>query len=127
MVTFSEEMQDVGNELVSEFGQPCVVRKLVNTGTEWAPGQSEVEYDVTGVDLDFHVRRSPNSMGSLRVRKCIISVEAGVTVERKDKVAIGALKANVGDHTKFHVVEDVVTSRPAGVDIIYEVELSADG
>lgn len=127
MSAFYDEMQEEAEDLIAEFGLNCVLRKKTNSGTEYAPSKSNSDTTVIGVDLDISERENPNSMGSVRVRKVIMSTSAGVVPAQKDLFVIGMVAGDVTSGTQFVEVEEVRPLSPGGTDLLYELELAAHG
>ena len=51
------EAQDDADDLIAEFGRAISLRRIVNTGTAWAPSQSSTDFATTGARVDFTLKQ----------------------------------------------------------------------
>lgn len=101
--------------LIARFGTTATLRQITNSGTEWAPTQTETDTTITVVDLEREVRDAAGTLTGQSKRTLYVSTAAGVTPEKDDKIVIGGTE---------HEIAEVRTLAPGGTTVMWEVDLS---
>lgn len=101
--------------LISRCGQSATLRRITNSGTEWAPTQSETDTTITVVDLEREVRDASGTLTGQSMRTLYVSTSANVTPAKGDKVVIGGVE---------HEIDAVRTLAPGGVNVMWECDLA---
>lgn len=115
--------------LIARFGQSATLRKITNSGTEWAPTQTEADTTITAVDLNEQVRDNSGTLVGQTRRTLYVSTSAGIAPEKGDKVFVGLDKDAVAALTEqqqseaVHEIDEVRPLSPGGTDVFWEVEL----
>jgi len=107
--------RQTAERLIARFGQSATLRQITNSGTEWAPTQTETDTTITVVDLNERVRDNSGTLVGQTQRTLLVSTSAGVTPGKGDKVFIGGA---------WHEVSEVRPLSPGGAVILHEVDLA---
>lgn len=116
--------------LIARFGQSATLRQITNSGTEWAPTQTEADTTITVVDLNERVRDASGTLVGQTQRTLLVSTSAGVAPGKGDKVAVGIDEAAFGlldaaaQDERLHEVIEVRPLSPGGTVILHEVDLA---
>ena len=97
-------------------GGPMVLTKLTQVQeTPWdTASDTTVAHDVIGVDLGIRIERGVGGVVLRETRQVLLSTD--VAPAAKDTLTISG---------KVHVIERVLPLQPAGVAVLYRVELVA--
>lgn len=104
--------------LIDNFGLDVVLRRSVNSGTAWEPTRQDTEYSTKAV-LERYSQREVDGQNILRTdRKAIVAAgPLGLIVPTTaDKLVIGGAA---------YSIMQVDPVAPAGVSVIYEMQLRA--
>ena len=101
--------------LIARFGQSATLRQITNSGTEYAPTQTETDTAITVVDLNQKVRDASGTLVGQSMRTLYVSTSAGVTPAKGDKVVIGGTE---------HEIAQVRALAPGGVNVMWECDLA---
>lgn len=118
-------MQATAERLIDRFGQSATLRRAgATTGDGWNPTPG-APTDTTLRVLDFNERvrdRDGTLIGETR-RTLTVSTSAGVVPTKKDTIAVGIAAGDVVSGTVFEAIIEVRPLSPAGVDLLYEIDL----
>ncbi|WP_306150742.1 hypothetical protein [Roseovarius sp. MMSF_3281] len=115
--------------LIARFGQHATLRKITNSGPEWAPTQTEADTTITAVDLNEQVRDNSGTLVGQTRRTLYVSTSAGIAPAKGDKVFVGLDKDAVAALTEqeqseaIHEIDEAWPLAPGGVDVFWEVDL----
>jgi len=107
--------QATAERLILRFGQAATLKKIVNSGTEYAPMQTPTDTQITVVDLNHRERDASGALVAQTRRTLLVSTSASVTPEKADTVLIGGT---------WHEISEVRSLAPGGTLILWEVDLS---
>jgi len=111
------------NRQIAAKGGPAVLRQITNSGTEWAPTQTEVDTDIIALRTEEDDRDNSGTLTGRVVEQFLVGTAAGVVPTKADKIAFGVTKADSPPDNAFAVVDFVKTLSLNGEDIIYTIKV----
>jgi hypothetical protein len=117
MASFYEEMREVSEEMISEFGMPGAIRRTVKTGPDYDPEITETDYACTLVILEIDISKIDGTLIQQGDRMVYVSTK-GLTIEVtvSDKLVIDG---------KEHVIKQCRPLSPAGLTVYYELIIAS--
>ena len=117
-MTFYSDMADTAEELIAEFGQSVTLKVASNGAYDPETGSTAVTYadqSAKGVVIDYDKKLIDGTKVRIGDRQCLLS-PLGITEPKDgDKIAFGA--------EVWQVVPPVTVTNPAGVPVLYEVQI----
>lgn len=115
-INYAQLANDV-SAVIEEFGATAILRKTSGGattpwGTETA---TQTDTEITVVDDNIQNRYIDGTLTTRRARVLLVSVAAGVVPAKADQVQVRGV---------WHDIEEVLTTAPGGVDLLYELELA---
>ena len=113
------EARDDGDELITDFGMPVVIRKLAKSGTDYSPTLSPTDYATKGVKIEFTRRHLATGE--------VLATDERWLVAAGPLTALGITELNPGDIVVIGLSERKVgpLSRPlapAGTVVLFDVQ-----
>lgn len=114
MSGFYEEMRDVAEEMIAEFGTTGAIRRTVQSGPSYDPVLTDTDYPCTLVTLEYDDAKVDGTL-IRKTDKLIYVSTAGLTITlaESDKV-IAAGEA--------YAIESLKPLSPAGLVVFYEIQ-----
>lgn len=112
-------------QAVSGAPMPCTIKRASGgPSTPWGEGEATPEYhEVTGLQDTQTIRDNAGAVVS-QVR--VVTVDAlGVAPLASDMIAVGVARADVSSATRWEAITRVTPLAPAGVAVMYEIELAS--
>ncbi|TRB03470.1 hypothetical protein EXN61_21650 [Agrobacterium tumefaciens] len=116
-MTFYEEMRDVAEEMLAEFGMTGAIRRTVTSGPDYDPDITETDYACTLVILEIDISKIDGTLIQQGDRMVYVSTK-GLTIEVtvSDKLVIAG---------KEHVIKQCRPLSPAGLTVYYELIIAS--
>ncbi|QIB36877.1 hypothetical protein G3A56_01760 [Rhizobium oryzihabitans] len=113
-MTFYDEMREVAEEMIAEFGMPGAIRRAVKTGPDYDPEITETDYPCTLVTLEYDDAKVDGTL-IRKTDKMIYVSTAGlnITLAESDKVVAAG---------EVYAIENLKPLSPAGIVVYYEVQ-----
>jgi len=111
------------NKAIGEKGGPAVLRQVTNSGTEWAPTQTETDTDIKALRTEEDDRDANGTLTGRVVEQFLIGTDSGVVPGKGDKIAFGVTVADSPADTAFSVVDFVKALSLNGEDILYTIKV----
>lgn len=112
-----DEIREVAEELIEEFGQDAELLVPTNTGTEYAPREGMVSHPIVLVDLEQMATVAGS--GTL-----VQSVTRSVLISTRSAVA-PASNHSIKIRGRTHPIEELAELSPGGTVLMWEAKLGA--
>jgi hypothetical protein len=115
-INYTQLRNDV-SAVIDEFGFAATLRKTTGgASTPWGTETpTETDTEITVVDDNIQNRYIDGTLTTRRARVLLVSVAAGVVPAKEDRVQVRGV---------WFDIEEVLTTAPGGVDLLYELELA---
>ncbi|MCF3934343.1 hypothetical protein L1787_13080 [Acuticoccus sp. M5D2P5] len=108
-------------------GYPVTLRKTSTTGGDpWDPGSgttTAVDSTLTAVETLRQVRDLTGTLTERTVRTLLVNANSGVAPSDDDMIALGVAADDVEPETPFEAIDAVRALAPAGIAVLYEIDL----
>jgi len=104
------KMQSTASRLVNKFGKTLSKRVVTNSGTEWAPTQTNVDTSIDGVITAYGLNEIDGSL-ILTTDKKLLTTSL---LELDDKVVDGSI---------VYMIVSINQVQPADTNLLYKVQL----
>lgn len=113
-MTFYEEMREVAEEMIAEFGTTGAIRRSVTSGPDYDPEITETDYPCTLVTLEYDDAKVDGTL-IRKTDKMIYVSTAGLSIAlaESDKVVAAG---------EVYAIENLKPLSPAGIVVFYEVQ-----
>ena len=109
----------------TDEGYPATIRRKSGTGGDpWKPTTSSTYTTVLILEEDERVRSIDGTYVDI-VKRTLTMAATGFVPQKADDVAVGITASQASDASDWVVITEVRTLAPAGVAVLYELELSA--
>jgi hypothetical protein len=105
-------LKTLAENLVEQFGDTAILRQVTNSGTAYAPTQTETDTTIKVVEDEDEVRDSSGSLVGQTERTLYVSTSAGVVPGKSDKIVM--------DGVEFEIVT-AKRVRGGSLNLLYEV------
>ncbi|MBP2508105.1 hypothetical protein J2855_001740 [Agrobacterium tumefaciens] len=113
-MTFYEEMREVAEEMIAEFGMPGAIRRAVISGPDYDPEITETDYACSLVTLEYEDRDIDGTLVLSTDKKIYVSTQGlSITLEKSDRVIADG---------KAYAIERLKPLSPAGIVVFWEVQ-----
>ncbi|TQN59595.1 hypothetical protein FLX27_22035 [Agrobacterium tumefaciens] len=116
-MTFYEEMREVAEEMLAEFGTTGAIRRTVQSGPSYDPVLTDTDYPCKLVILEIDISKVDGTLIQQGDRMVYVSTQ-GLTIEVtvSDKLVIAG---------KEHVIKQCRPLSPAGLTVYYELIIAS--
>ena len=120
------EVNDAIKSIASTIdGFPATIRrKADNGGDPWNPTTSSTYTTVRVLEENKRVRSVDGTYVDI-IKRTLTMAATGFVPQKADDVAVGVTASEASDASDWVVITEVRTLAPAGVAVLYELELSA--
>jgi hypothetical protein len=120
-------LSDAGTELGGGAFVSCLRKKVSGPTNPYDDTSATYEYsDITGLDFDRQVIDASGTL--IQQTQRTLTLEAtGAEPTQADTIAVGVASDDVTADTVWSVITEVRPLAPAGVALLYEVDLAAGG
>jgi len=109
----------------TDAGYPATIRRQSSTGGDpWEPTTSTAYTTIRVIEENRRVRSADGSYVDMVKRTLTMAATPGFTLQRSDDVALGITASQATDESNWLVITEVRALAPAGVAVLYELELS---
>ena len=109
----------------TDEGYPATIRRKSSTGGDpWNPSTSPTYTTVRVLEENKRVRSVDGTYVDISKRTLTMAA-TGFVPQKADDVAVGITASQATDSSDWVVITEVRTLAPAGVAVLYELELSA--
>ena len=109
----------------TDAGYPATIRRQSSTGGDpWEPTTSTAYTAIRVIEENRRVRSADGSYVDMVKRTLTMAATPGFTPQRSDDVALGITASEATADSKWLVITEVRALAPAGVAVLYEIELS---
>ena len=109
----------------TDAGYPATIRRQSSTGGDpWEPTTSTAYTTIRVIEENRRVRSADGSYVDMVKRTLTMAATPGFTPQRSDDVALGITASEETADSKWLVITEVRALAPAGVAVLYEIELS---
>ena len=109
----------------TDEGFPATIRrKADNGGDPWNPTTSSTYTTVRVLEENKRVRSVDGTYVDI-IKRTLTMAATGFVPQKADDVAVGITASQASDESDWVVITEVRTLAPAGVAVLYELELSA--
>ena len=109
----------------TDEGYPATIRRKSGTGGDpWNPTTSSTLTTVRVLEENKRVRSVDGTYVDISKRTLTMAA-TGFVPQKADDVAVGITASQASDASDWVVITEVRTLAPAGVAVLYELELSA--
>ena len=109
----------------TDAGFPATIRRKDGTGGDpWNPTTSSTYTTVRVLEENKRVRSVDGTYVDISKRTLTMAA-TGFVPQKADDVAVGITASQASDESDWVVITEVRTLAPAGVAVLYELELSA--
>ncbi|KRA63117.1 hypothetical protein [Rhizobium sp. Root651] len=112
-MTFYDEMREVAEEMIAEFGMPGAIRRSVKTGPDYDPEITETDYACTLVTMEYDDAKVDGTL-IRKTDKMIYVSTAGLAITLADSDKLIAAG-------EVYAIENLKPLSPAGIVVYYEV------
>jgi len=122
----SAEVNDAIKSIASTIdGFPATIRrKSASGGSAWEPETTPAYTTVRVLEENKRVRSADGTYVDI-VKRTLTMAATGFVPQKADDVAVGITSSEASDSSEWVVITEVRTLAPAGVAVLYELELSA--
>ncbi len=113
-MTFYEEMREVAEEMIAEFGMPGAIRRAVTSGPDYDPDITETDYPCTLVTLEYDDAKVDGTLIRKTDKMIYVSTDGlGITLAESDKIVAAG---------EVYAIENLKPLSPAGIVVFWEVQ-----
>ncbi|UXS24198.1 hypothetical protein [Agrobacterium tumefaciens] len=113
-MTFYEEMREVAEEMIAEFGTAGAIRRIATSGPDYDPEITETDYLCTLVTLEYDDAKIDGTLIRKTDKLIYVSTAGlGITLAESDRVIADG---------KAYAIENLKPLSPAGIVVYYEVQ-----
>ena len=110
----------------TDAGYPATIRSQSSTGGDpWDPVTTSTYTTVRVIEENRRVRSADGTYVDMIKRTLTMAATPGFTPKKSDDVALGITASEATDDSKWLVITEVRALAPAGVAVLYELDLSA--
>lgn len=114
MSGFYEEMRDVAEEMIAEFGTTGAIRRTVQSGPSYDPVLTDTDYPCKLVTLEYDDRDIDGTLVLSTDKKIYVSTQGlSITLDKSDRVIADG---------KAYAIERLKPLSPAGIVVFWEVQ-----
>jgi len=109
----------------TDAGYPATIRRQSSTGGDpWDPVTTSTYTTVRAIEENRRVRSADGTYVDMVKRTLTMAAIPGFTPQKADDVALGITASQATDESNWLVITEVRALSPAGVAVLYEIELS---
>ena len=109
----------------TDAGYPATIRRQSSSGGDpWEPTTTSAYTTIRVIEENRRVRSADGSYVDMVKRTLTMAATPGFTPQRSDDVALGITASEATADSKWLVITEVRALAPAGVAVLYELELS---
>jgi hypothetical protein len=109
----------------TDAGYPATIRRQSSSGGDpWDPATSSTYTTVRVIEESRRVRSADGTYVDVTKRTLTTAAKAGFVPQKSDDVAVGITASEATADSKWLVITEVRALAPAGVAVLYEIELS---
>jgi hypothetical protein len=128
-VNYTEIAAEVDKAIKSvastDAGYPATIRRQSSTGGDpWDPVTTSTYTTVRVIEENRRVRSADGTYVDMVKRTLTMAATPGFTPQKADDVALGITESEATADSKWLVITEVRALAPAGVAVLYEIELS---
>lgn len=110
----------------TDEGYPATIRQQsASGGSPWEPETTATYTTVSVLEENRRVRAVDGSYVDIIKRTLTMAAIPGFVPQKADDVALGITRSQATDESNWLVITEVRALAPAGVAVLYELELSA--
>ena len=109
----------------TDAGYPATIRRQSSTGGDpWEPTTTSAYTTIRVIEENRRVRSADGTYVDMVKRTLTMAATPGFTPQKADDVAVGITASEASDSSDWLVITEVRALAPAGVAVLYEIELS---
>ena len=109
----------------TDEGYPATIRSQSSTGGDpWEPTTSTAYTTIRVIEEDRRVKSADGTYVDMTKRTLTTASKAGFVPKKSDDIAVGITASEASDNSDWLVITEVRALAPAGVAVLYEIELS---
>jgi len=128
-VNYTEIAAEVDEAIKSvastDAGYPATIRRQSSTGGEpWEPTTSSAYTTIRVIEENRRVRSADGTYVDMTKRTLTTASKGGFVPKKSDEIAMGITDSEASDNSDWLVITEVRALSPAGVAVLYEIDLS---
>ena len=109
----------------TDEGYPATIRSQSSTGGDpWDPVTTSTYTTVRVIEENRRVRSADGTYVDMVKRTLTTASKPGFVPKKSDEIAVGITASEASDSSDWLVITEVRALAPAGVAVLYEIELS---
>jgi len=109
----------------TDEGYPATIRSQSSTGGDpWEPTTSTADTTIRVIEEDRRVKSADGTYVDMTKRTLTTASKPGFVPKKSDEIAVGITASEASDSSDWLVITEVRALAPAGVAVLYEIELS---
>jgi len=109
----------------TDAGYPATIRRQSSTGGDpWEPTTTSAYTTIRVIEENRRVRSADGSYVDMTKRTLTTASKPGFVPKKSDEIAVGITESEATADSKWLVITEVRALAPAGVAVLYEIELS---
>jgi len=110
----------------TDAGYPATIRRQSSTGGDpWEPTTTSAYTTIRVIEENRRVRSADGSYVDITKRTLTTASKPGFVPKKSDDIAVGITDSEASSTSDWLVITEVRALAPAGVAVLYEIELSA--
>ena len=123
--TAAEVDEAIKSVASTDEGYPATIRSQSSTGGDpWEPTTSTAYTTIRVIEEDRRVKSADGTYVDMTKRTLTTASKAGFVPKKSDEIALGITASEASDSSDWLVITEVRALAPAGVAVLYEIELS---
>ena len=128
-VNYTEIAAEVDEAIKSvastDAGYPATIRRQSSTvGEPWEPTTSSAYSTSRVIEENRRVRSADGTYVDMTKRTLTTASKGGFVPKKSDEIAMGITDSEASDNSDWLVITEVRALSPAGVAVLYEIDLS---
>ena len=109
----------------TDAGYPATIRRQSSTGGDpWEPTTTSAYTTIRVIEENRRVRSADGSYVDMTKRTLTTASKGGFVPKKSDEIAMGITDSEASDNSDWLVITEVRALSPAGVAVLYEIDLS---
>ena len=109
----------------TDAGYPATIRRQSSTGGDpWEPTTTSAYTTIRVIEENRRVKSADGTYVDMTKRTLTTASKAGFVPKKSDEIAVGITASEASDSSDWLVITEVRALAPAGVAVLYEIELS---
>ena len=123
--TAAEVDEAIKSVASTDEGYPATIRSQSSTGGDpWEPTTTSAYTTIRVIEENRRVRSADGSYVDMTKRTLTTASKPGFVPKKSDDIAVGITASEASDNSDWLVITEVRALAPAGVAVLYEIELS---